>query len=103
MTVRQRPLDLEVLVKIDQLAAGEHRPDRVDDLRRKMREVPEVLVADLPALAVGTAKELRRVHRPVLPFRPDCGHVSRTTTLRYVNNIMPGAPNIRTPPVGYQL
>ena len=47
VAVRQRPGDLEVLVEIDQPPAGEHRADRVDDLRRQMREVPEVLVADL--------------------------------------------------------
>jgi hypothetical protein len=54
---------------------------------REVREVPEVLVADLPALAVGTAQQMRRVHRPVLPLRLDCGYVSRTTTLRHTNNI----------------
>src|SRR5450631_1143296 len=55
-----------------------------------MREVPEVLVADLAALTVGTAQQLRRVHRPILPLRLDCGYVSRTTTLRHANNINPG-------------
>src|SRR5450755_3136796 len=52
-----------------------------------MREVSEVLVADLPALTVGAAQEMRRVHRTVLPFRLDCGYVSRTTALRHANNI----------------
>jgi hypothetical protein len=57
VTVRQRPRDLELIVQIDQPAPGEHRPDRVDDLRRQMRQVPEVLVTDLAlSVAVGTAQ-----------------------------------------------
>src|SRR5450755_2760135 len=52
-----------------------------------MREVPEVLVADLAVLAVGAAQQVRRVQRPVLPFCLDCGYVSRTTTLRHTNTI----------------
>jgi hypothetical protein len=48
---------------------------------------PEVLMADLAALPVGTTKEIRRVHHAVLPLRLDCGYVSRTTTLRHANNI----------------
>ena len=87
MAVRQRTLDLKVLIEIDQLAAGEHRADRLDDLDRQMREVAEVLVADLAALAVGTTKQMRRVDHAAPPLRPDCGYVSRTTTLRHANNI----------------
>ena len=88
VTVRQGPLDLEVLVKVDQPPAGEHRADHVDDLDREVREVPEVLVANPPVLvAVGTTQELGRVHRPVLPFRPNCGYVSRATTFRHHNRI----------------
>jgi hypothetical protein len=40
----------------------------------------EVLVLDLPALAVGAAQQIGRIHRPALPFRPDFGYVSLTTT-----------------------
>jgi len=34
VTVRQRPRDLKILVKIDEAPAGEHRADHIDDLRR---------------------------------------------------------------------
>jgi hypothetical protein len=32
---------------------------------------------------------MRRVHRPVLPLRLDCGYVSRATTLSHADNINP--------------
>src|SRR5450631_2622324 len=89
MTVREGALDLEVLVKIDQPPAGEHRADHVDDLDREVREVPEVLVPDLPALAVGAAQQVGRVHHSVLTFCIDYGYVSRTSTFRHSNNITP--------------
>src|SRR5450631_4056358 len=89
MTVREGALDLEVLVKIDQPPAGEHRADHVDDLDREVREVPEVLVPDLPALAVGAAQQVGRVHHSVLTFCIDYGYVSRNSTFRHSNNITP--------------
>ncbi len=81
--VRQRALDLQLLVEIDQHPACEHLADRVDHLNRQVREVPQVLVADLPALPVGAAQQVGRVHRPALPLRPDCGYVSLTATTRH--------------------
>src|SRR5450755_474717 len=67
----------------------EHRADHVDDLDREVREVPEVLVPDLPALAVGAAQQVGRVHHSVLTFCIDCGYVSRTSTFRHSNTITP--------------
>ena len=74
--VRQRTLDLERLVEIDQLAARQHRPDRVDHRLGQMREVAEVLVAHLAALPQGTAQQLRGVDPAALPLRLDCGYVN---------------------------
>ena len=48
MPVREGALDLEALVEVDQPAALKHRADRVDHLNRQVREVPKVLVLDLP-------------------------------------------------------
>ena len=96
VAVGQRADDLEVRVEIDQATAGEHRADRVDDLGREVRQVPEVLVADLALrVAVGAAEQLRGVHHTALPFRPDCGYVSRTTTLCHSNHTI--APTGQTP------
>ena len=76
VAVRERPLDLELLVEIDQPPAGEHRADPVDHLRRQMREVPDVLVADLARPRGRSGAAGGRVLRPVLALRVDCGYVS---------------------------
>jgi hypothetical protein len=81
--VRLRALDLERLVEVDQHPAREHLADRVDDLDRQVREVPEVLVADLAALPKAAAQQVGRVHRPALPLRLDCGYVSLAATPRH--------------------
>ena len=78
--VRQRAFDLEVLIEVDQHPSGEHRPDRLDDGQRQVREVAQVLVADLAALAVGAPQQVGRVLLPALALRLDCGYVSRAAT-----------------------
>ena len=81
--VRQRAFDLEVLIEVDQHPSGEHRPDRLDDGQRQVREVAQVLVADLAALAVGAPQQVGRVLLPALALRLDCGYVSRAATPRH--------------------
>jgi hypothetical protein len=76
-------LDLEVLIEIDQPAARKHRADRVDHLDRQVREVPEVLVLDLPALAVGAPQQVGRVLRPALALRLNCGYVRLAAAPRH--------------------
>ena len=87
MTVRERALDLESLIEVDQPLALQHRADRVDHLQRQVREVPEVLVPDLPALPVGAAQQIGRIDRPALSSRLDCGYVSLPTTPRHTTII----------------
>jgi hypothetical protein len=45
-----------------------------------VREVPQVLVPDLAALAIGATQEMRRVLLPALALRLDCGYVGRPST-----------------------
>src|SRR5579875_2642016 len=83
MPVWDRPLDLKVLVEIDQPAPGEHRADRVDHLQRQMRQVAQVLVANLAALAVGAAQQIRRVLPSAATLRRDLGYVGLAATPRH--------------------
>jgi len=76
VAVGQRALDRQRLVEVDQLAPREHRPDRVDHIGRQVREVAEVLVADLAGLAVGAAQQVRGIHATALALRLDCGYVN---------------------------
>src|SRR5665213_629976 len=76
VAVGERALDLEVRVEVDEPPPGEHRADRIDDLGLKVGEVAEVLVANLAALAVGAAQEVRGVELASLALRIDCGYVS---------------------------
>jgi len=81
--MRQRGLDLERLLEVDQHPASKHLADRVDDLDREVREVAEVLVLDLAALPVRAAQQIGRVLLPALTLRPDCGYMSLTATTRH--------------------
>jgi hypothetical protein len=72
----ERALDREPLVEVDQIAARQHRPDRVNRRRRQMRKVAKVLVLDLAVLAIRAAKEMRRIDTLALPSRLDCGYVN---------------------------
>ena len=60
---RERALDLERVIGAHQRLAGQHPPDRVDRLRREMREVRERFLLDLPALTVGAPQQRRRCTR----------------------------------------
>ena len=61
--------------------AGQHPADRVDRLRREMRQVRERLLLDLPVLTVGTPQQRRRVLRSPRPTR--CrAHMHRATMPR---------------------
>ena len=61
--------------------AGQHPPDRVDRLRREMREVRERLLLDLPVLPEGTPQQRRRILTLPRPARSRA-HMHRTSLPR---------------------
>ena len=57
-------LDLERVLGVHERLAGQHPADRVDRLRREMREVRERFLLDLPVLAVGRRSSVAVYSRP---------------------------------------
>jgi len=92
--VRQRAQDLELLVEVDQPPAGEHRPQPVDHPLLQVREVPDRLVLDLAALAVGAAEQRGRVLRPFVVATRD-GYVNLSTPFRHRQIISDHGRNVK--------
>jgi len=67
LAVRQRARDLELLDPDQEALAGEPPAHQLDQLLGQVREVADRLVADLAALAVGTAQQVRDVFPAARP------------------------------------
>src|SRR5215203_4501472 len=77
MPGRQRPLDLEGVLGVYERLAGQHPADRVDRLRREVREVRERFLFDLAVLAVRAPQQCRGVLVLPRPSRSRA-HMHRT-------------------------
>jgi len=61
MAVRQRALDRERIVEVDELATGQDRTDPFDLARRQRGDVAQRLVLDLAVLALGAPQQRRLI------------------------------------------
>ena len=83
--VLQRALHLQAGVRVDQDLAGQRQPDRLDRRLRQVRQVGQGLLADLAALAVGTAQQVPLVD----PLRPIFQNLMATGSLHMHRARMP--------------